>query len=337
LPHINKLNDLFATYLDENYLLSQAPDYMFMDWIKIDKFNAHHPPAVIGMGYLTAFYYQSLILASNFNQMHGDADKSRETAHLANKIKQGINQWLWDENKGIYKDGIFGKSRIKSHLWLPEDEDIVTHSPHMNTLAVLYDIAPQDKQAFIMDYVVQQKEIDLQPYFTYFVLSALVHIEKFDQDGLTLINKWKNGLDMETYTLKENWQDQTEFGYSGDFSHAWGGSPLYFMSAEILGISPGKPGYQEIKFVPYISDRLIWAKGAVPLNDGDIVSIYWERSGESKYSYHIEIPQGHKAVLYHPDKFKSYHLSINHQTCANVEKQMTLVEGNYIIEYTKMD
>ncbi|RPH92309.1 MAG: hypothetical protein EHM72_17585, partial [Calditrichaeota bacterium] len=77
LPHINKLNDLFATYLDENYLLSQAPDYMFMDWIKIDKFNAHHPPAVIGMGYLTAFYYQSLILASNFNQMHGDADKSR--------------------------------------------------------------------------------------------------------------------------------------------------------------------------------------------------------------------------------------------------------------------
>ena len=37
LPDVNKLNKLFETYLDSDYLVSNAPDYMFMDWIKTGK------------------------------------------------------------------------------------------------------------------------------------------------------------------------------------------------------------------------------------------------------------------------------------------------------------
>lgn len=337
LPYVNHLNDLFATYLDEQFLLSQAPDYMFMDWIKIGKFNAHHPPAVIGTGYLSAFYHQSLIHAAYFNKMNGNDGKSRDAIRLAEKIKNGINEWLWDEKKGIYRDGIPFKSRIKPHVWLPADEDMVTYSPHMNALAVLYDIAPKDNQAFIMEYVIQQKETDLQPYFMYFVLSALAHIDKFDAAGLPLLYKWENGIDLETYTLKENWQDRTEFGYTGDFSHAWGGSPLYFMSSIILGITPEKPGYEEIRFVPYVSDHLLWAQGTVPLNEGNRVFVFWERSGQSSYTYHIMLPKSYSAILYHPARLQSYGLRINRKSYGKPGNPIVLSRGDYTIEYTKID
>ena len=147
-------------------------------------------------------------------------------------------------------------SKVKTHFWLPEDEDIVTYSPHVNTLAVLFDIAPKERQETIMDYVVIQDKIELQPYFTYYVLSAINHVNKFSTVGLNLLDKWKNGIDLETYTLKENWQNETEFGYVGDYSHAWGGSPLFFMSSVILGIKPEEPGYKKIRFTPFVSDNL---------------------------------------------------------------------------------
>ena len=337
LPLVNNLNDLFATYLDENFLISQAPDYMFMDWVKIGKFNAHHPPAVIGMGYLTALFYKSLMIAAEFNAINHDKSKMNENIRLAEKIKIGMNTQLWDDNKGLYKDGIPFISQVTTHWWLPADEDILTYSPHVNTLVVLYDIAPEEIQSSIMDYVEQQKEIDLQPYFMYFVLSALTKIGKFESDGLPLINKWKDAIDLVTYTLKENWQDKTEFGYTGDYSHAWGGSPLYFMSSEILGITPEKPGYKVIRFDPYISDYLHWAKGTVPLGDGNIVSVFWERSGKTKYKYQIKIPDDCKVNLYHSNKSNLSSLRINQNIYGIAQTPLELSGGDYVIEYTMLE
>lgn len=335
LPHVNRLNDLFATYLDENYLVSQAPDYMFMDWIKINKFNAHHPPAVIGMGYLTAFYYQSLRLAAGFNTLAGDQKQSRKNLELAEKIKNGMNQWLWDESKGVYKDGVAFKSRVQPHHWLPADEAIVTHSPHVNTLAVLYDMAPVDRRHKILDYVLHQQEIDLQPYFSYFVLSALVHLGRFEPDGLTFIRKWQNGIDLETHTLKENWQDQTEFGYGGDFSHAWGGSPLIFLSRQILGITPAAPGFTTVRFVPCVSQQITWAKGTVPLTAGNAVSVGWERAGQTKYTYRIQVP--HPVILEPPAALIGYELHVNEKTYGKTTKPVELSAGDYVIEFTNGD
>jgi hypothetical protein len=334
LPHVNKLNDLFTTYLDENFLLSQAPDYMFMDWAKIGKFNAHHPPAVIGMGYLTALYYKSLVIAAEFNAINHDNRKNNENIRLAEKIKIGINTKLWDDKKGLYKDGIPFLNQITPHWWLPADEDISTYSPHVNTLVVLYDIAPKGIQSSIIDYVIQQKEIDLQPYFMYFVLSALTKVGKFETDGLPLINKWKYGIDSETYTLKENWQDKTEFGYTGDYSHAWGGSPLYFMSSQILGITPEKPGYKVIRFDPYVSYYLYWAKGTVPLDDGNIISVFWERSGIIRYNYQIKIPANYTVILYHPNELNFSSLRINKKNYGKAQTPLKLSDGDYVIEYT---
>ena len=335
LPHVNKLNQLFKTYLDSDYLVSNAPDYMFMDWIKIDKFNAHHPPAVIGMGYMTAFYYKSLLDAAYLNNLVENNLIRDDNLKLANKIKLAMNNLLWDKEKKLYKDGIPFISKKENHYFFPMDTNIVSYSPHVNTLAVLYDIVPENQQSEILNYVVSQKTIDLQPYFMFFVLSAVEHAGQFNLLGLELLKKWENGINKETYTLKENWQDQTETGYGGDYSHAWGGSPLYFMSKNILGVKPASPGYTEIEILPYVNENIKWAKGRVPLVQGNSIGISWEKVNTLEYNYKLEIPNDQKCFMVIPKDFRGRGFKINSKSFPKGTNRLQLNSGTYKIEFRK--
>jgi len=333
LPHINKLIELFETYLDDDFLVSNAPDYMFMDWIKIDKFNAHHPPAVIGMGYMTAFYYKALFDAASLNSLLNNSETKEKYLVLATKIKNSFNRLLWDSEKKIYKDGIPFRSQAANNHFFPEDDDIITYSPHVNTLAVLYDIAPEKQQSAIMDYVINQRSIDLQPYFMFFVLDAVEHIGQFSGIGLELLKKWGNGINKETYTLKENWQDITETGYGGDYSHAWGGSPLYFMSKNILGIKSGTGNFKEIEIRPFLSNNINWAKGRVPHIRGDCIEVSWSNEKDSCYIYNLDIPPGITAFLDIPVELRERDFTINNKSYAKTPVRLKLENGSYEVVF----
>ena len=73
-PTADRLLDHFATFAGANGLLSEAPNYMFMDWVTIGGFPTHHPPAVIGQGYLTAFYYRALADGARLAELAHDAE-----------------------------------------------------------------------------------------------------------------------------------------------------------------------------------------------------------------------------------------------------------------------
>lgn len=335
LPHVNRLNQLFETYLDSEYLVSNAPDYMFMDWIKIDKFNAHHPPAVIGMGYMTAFYFKSLLDAAYLNSLVDNTEIRDRNLILANKIKTAMNNLLWEKEKNLYKDGIPFRSERENHYFFPKDTNIVTYSPHVNTLAVLYDIVPDNQKSAILNYVVNQKTTDLQPYFMFFVLSAVEHTGQFNSLSLELMKKWEYGINRETYTLKENWQDKTETGYTGDYSHAWGGSPLYFMSANILGVKPAIPGYKETEIFPCVSESIKWAIGRVPLVQGNSMVISWKKENYLKYIYELEIPDDQKCFMVIPKDLSKKDFRINTKSYPKGTDRVQLISGTYEIEFKK--
>lgn len=311
MPHVNKLLSTFKTYLSEDYLLTEAPDYMFMDWIKIDEFNAHHPPAVIGTGYLTAFYYKALLDGSALNKLVANKDLALEQASLANRIRESINANLWDARKQLYKDGIAFKTKTPNHFWRPGDKDIVTYSPHFNSLCVLYDIAPINEQIKIIDYVVDQKEIEIQPYFLFFVFDAVNHVGLFDKYGFMLLDKWQYGYDKETMTLVENWSERTSFGYIGDYSHAWGGSPLSVLSSTVLGLKPIPFMPKTIVFKPLFTNKLEWARGKVPYMNSTI-EIAWERH-TTTYSYALTIPANCNLIIDSSLFPSSYAIIVNNE------------------------
>ena len=333
MPFADRLLTLFTTYLDEHYLVSRAPNYMFMDWIRIDGFNAHHPPAVIGMGYLTAFYYKALIdAAALFAVVHSDGKKNAWLT-LAEKVKQGINSRLWDTRKGLYKDGIPFITTVQPNRWLPADTNLVTYSPHINTLAVLYDIAPAGRQDSLMDYVIRQKDYELQPYFMSYVLAAMQHIQQTD-GGLALVDRWKNGIDTTTHTLKENWSDTTASGYKGDYSHAWGGAALLYLSKTLLGVAPQSPGYDTIALTPCTSTRVTWARGSVPIGNNSTVDVAWNALPDNRYSYRVSIPAGHKALLHVHVSCKT--VRINGKKRRNQPAGIYLPSGRFLIFFSGM-
>jgi hypothetical protein len=87
-------------------------------------------------------------------------------------------------------------------------------------------------------------------------------------------------LNLETKTFNENW-------YGGDWSHAWGGTPLFQMSARILGVEPAAPGFQRISIRPQLCG-LHFAKGSVPTPRGD-VKVSWTKA-DAEFTLDITAP-----------------------------------------------
>lgn len=283
-PVVHDLLDQFATYRGKNGLLSEAPDYMFMDWVTIAGFGAHHPPAVIGQGYMTAFYYRALADGLRVTEVTGDSARSRKYEATRREILEAYNRELWDEKAGLYRDGKPFVTSVKPGDWLPADKDIETHSTQNNVLAVLYDLTPKSRQQDIMRRLFRA-DLNTQPYFMHFVFGALNHAGLFDEFGVSQMHRWK--IVEDTQSFREMWA-------TGDYSHAWQCTPLFQMSSRVLGITPASPGFQSVRICPQVC-ALKWAKGAMPTPYGK-VPVSWTLS-KSEFRLQAVIPQGVTATI----------------------------------------
>lgn len=281
-PSAYRLLERYGKWIGPNGILSEAPNYLFMDWVTIGGFQTHHPPAVIGQGYLTAFYYRGLEDGMRLAQLSGDSNRVRQFMEQRSQIRKAFNKELWDPRVGLYRDGKpFLNHNPTSPDFLPPDKDIETHSPHVNALAVLYDLAPKEEQAGILARVVASKNssgmsavegqvqndpsaLNVQPYFMHFVFAAEAHAGVFGRYAPAQLARWT--VNPQTQTFEEMWT-------RGDWSHGWGGTPLVQLSAHVLGISGGTPGYGTVELAPNPLE-LIFAKGTVPTPKGD-VQVSW--------------------------------------------------------------
>lgn len=279
-PTVDRLLAHFSTFRGANGLLSEAPNYMFMDWVTIGGFPAHHPPAVIGQGYLTAFYYRALQDGMKLAALAGDTAMQRRYSEERTQIAAAFERELWDSQAGLYRDGKPYQNHQPIGRWLPEDKEIETHSVHVNALAVLYDLAPRERQAAILNHLNEAGPLNVQPYFMHFVFAAEVHAGVFDRWAPSQLKRWS--INPETQTYKEM------FG-GGDYSHGWGGTPLIQMSAHILGVSPAAPGYTSVMLAPHLAG-LAAARGTVPTPKGD-VEVSW-RYGNGVFTLDATSPPG---------------------------------------------
>jgi hypothetical protein len=289
-PYVHELMGRFAGWKGANGLISEAPSYMFMDWVTIGGFACHHPPAVIGQGYLTALYYAGLGMASQVSEIMGDKEHAEHYGKLRAETKEAFNRELWVPEKGLYRDGKPFQSHVKPSRWLPVDKNIETFSPHVNLLAVLYDLAPRDKQVSIMEKVEAEQPLNIQPWFMHWTFDALDHAGIFGKHGTRELRRWK--VLPETGTFREMWN-------GGDTAHGWCSTPLVQLSSKVLGISPIEPGFAKISIRPQPCD-LTWARGKVPTPYGD-VEVSWKIEG-SKFTLETMIPPGTTARIELPGR-----------------------------------
>jgi alpha-L-rhamnosidase len=319
-PYVHELLDTYTSWRGKNGLISEAPNYMFMDWVKINGIECHHPPAVIGQGYLTAFYYHGMELASRVATLTRDKARVEKYARLRREVANAFKRELWNAEKGLYRDGKPFQTTVKPHLWLPADTGIETFSPHVNLLAVLFNLAPKERHAPIVEKVLAEKPLNTQPWFMHWVFQSIDHAGLFDQYGTAQMRRWKVLRD--TRSFLETWT-------KGDKSHGWCSTPLVQMSSRILGVSPASPGFRTITIRPQLCD-LTWAKGIVPTPHGD-VAVDWKLDG-NKLSLDVTVPAGSEAEIILPtNRFAQPRVTLNGSPSA---AKVRVKEGRSQLELT---
>jgi lysophospholipase L1-like esterase len=319
-PYVQELLDTFTSWRGTNGLISEAPNYMFMDWVDIGGFGCHHPPAVIGQGYLTAFYYHGLEMAARAAAMAGDSARVEKYGRLRTELVAAFNRELWVSEKGLYRDGKPFQSSVKPSQWLPADKDIETFSPHVNLLAALCDLAPRERQAAIIERVLALQPLNTQPWFMHWVFSAIDHAGLFDKFGMGQMRRWQ--VVPETQSFREMWNE-------GDLSHGWCSTPLVQMSSRVLGVTPAAPGYKRANIRPTLCD-LAWARGSVPTPHGD-VTVSWAL-GEERLTLGVTIPAEMDAEVTVPtSRFEQPVITLDGR---KVEPVVHVPSGTYCFEVT---
>lgn len=265
-PSVDRLLKHLGTYRGANGLLSEAPNYMFMDWIEVEGFNLHHPPAVIGQGYFSALYYRGLRDGERMARLLGDAHGAEAYAQRAAELRTAFENELWDEKAGLYRDGKpFQNHQPLSH-YFPADRPIETHTDQVNLFASLYGLAPPERNRRIVERLLGRDRLDVQPYFMHFAFDAEAATGQWDKVAGRQLQRWQ--LNPQTKTFREMWN-------AGDWSHSWGGTPLIQLSSRVLGVTPAAPGYSKVRIAPQPLD-LKWARGTVPTPHG-MVHVDWKR------------------------------------------------------------
>ncbi|MBQ9082770.1 MAG: family 78 glycoside hydrolase catalytic domain [Clostridia bacterium] len=266
--------------------------------------------------------------------------------------RTAVNQYCWSEADRAYVDTVrdaYGYARSMQYLTerhaqaleqyearsragkpakkpaplhLPTYEQYLSRkriSVQTNTLALLYDAAPPERQAdalrFLLDNVTDGVYVSGtpanrttgapseeeapggyvrigSPFFMYFALQTLY---KYGHDRLALETQrraWGEFLDsglttcLETFKKGETW--------TRSIAHAWSASPAQFMVQEVLGIRPVKPGFAEFTVEPK-TDGLDFASGSVPTPSGRI-EVQWHKNADGTLNLTCRAPKGCKRV-----------------------------------------
>jgi hypothetical protein len=266
----------FEKYIGAEGLVSQAPNYMFIDWIADGEITYHHPTAARGMGAMTALYIISLEDSALLAEHFGDrrfASKCRKTAE---RTREAYRKTLWRKKKRCFADGLVGVCQSKPYWGLPADEARETYTVQNNVLAVLAGVvAGKEAQVLLRRVLHDESLIFPQMYFCHFVFEALRKCNLMEVLGFDLLRRWMPIVEEHPTGLKESW-------HCGDYSHAWGGTPAYQFVHSVVGFEPTAPGCAKVRFRP-APGPLKRLHAEIPTPHGAIVVDY----AHGKWSYRL--------------------------------------------------
>ena len=248
---LDLLLDRFETYIGENGLIETPPDYMFIDWLCPDGISTHHPPKALGQSCLCMFYYGGLISASKIYKVLGENDKSQNCLAKAENIKKAIFDNLYDKEQGLFFEGLNTETpKELLYQYMPQNVDKRYYRRHANILACYFGLVSENEARILLDKIYENDSLgEVQPYFMHFWLDAVYLNGLREKYTLPLLNGWRKAMKISKKGLPEGFYPP-EPTYQFDYSHAWGGTPLYALPKAILGLEILECGFKKIKLTP---------------------------------------------------------------------------------------
>ncbi len=296
LPHTRTVVDWYAAHLRPDGLLGNMKWWEFADWTA--NYKDGIPPQDVdgGSTFLTLQFIEALQAASEMEAEFGSKERVEQYLAIVRKATSALNRKSWDPEHGLYAD-----TPMKSS-W----------SGEANVLAVLLDVAPQERRKQIIEKVLAAdgKEStstagstvpSLSPlsyYFRFYLFRALDHAGLGDL-YLQQLGPWYNMLDLGLST----WAETPEPTRSD--CHAWSASPNYDLLTVVAGIRPAAPGFRRVRITPHLKG-LHHLEVAMPVPAGEVRAAY--RADGNRWAATVTLPPGlygellwkHQAWPLHP-------------------------------------
>ncbi len=171
----------------------------------------------------------------------------------------------------------------------------------------------EQKAMYELVFTDRLNRISYSPFNQYFIICALARMGRFDEAMETINDCWGGQLKYGATTFFEvfrpSWNQALEpnaappnnqCGYTS-LCHPWGGGVVHWLTEEVLGVKPVKPGFLEFDFKPHPGSGINQLEGEVPTPAGNIQVSYNIGEGDFK----IEIPEGLKGDIWIPETKRS--------------------------------
>jgi alpha-L-rhamnosidase len=165
---------------------------------------------------------------------------------------------------------------------------------------------------FAQEFSDRLNRLSFSPFNQYFILQAMALMDRYDEAMVSLRDVWGGQIDyggtmfFETYT--PSWNEclarngavpNCQAGYTS-LGHAWGAGVTAWLSHEVLGVRPIRPGFSELAIVPHLG-QLTWVSGSVPTPHGSIHFHFDQGSGRGE----AKIPPGTKGRIGIPGRARA--------------------------------
>ena len=272
-------------YTDDNGLLCQLPYPIYFDWSDIDLSGTSLC--------LNAVFAQAMKRISDMASVLGRRDISEEYREKHQRLATVIPGLFWDEQRGMFADAIV--DGLKSQHT----------SEHANFLMILFGLADARQIESILE-CLREPSLEvgqLEPSF-FWATEGLFKMNEgrfaVDMMKRRYARMRKQGLD----TVSEMWSLRGD-RYPGRWRsrdsrsavHSCGVSPAYLLSRYVLGISPARPGFEEVSIAPQVCG-LKRVKGRWPSPLGSI-DVMWEKS-EDSFRIECQLPHEMKGRIVLP-------------------------------------
>lgn len=330
-PSVLKAVAWFEQYLNSEFLLTDVPHWVFVDWAELDK-----------QGQVTALNAQfvaALRVVVRLAQLVGHTREAERLQRLAERVAAAINHHLWEEERGVYVDA--RRHGVKSRRV----------SQQSNAAVMAFGIAPLERWSRIFSVILDPERLVLtrtgssdpsppppfdqeyqvvlaQPFYSHFLHRAM------DEAGLhsalldNLRQRWGAMLAGGDSTFWETWQ----LNPITSKCHAWSSTPTFDLSHVVLGISPLAPGLKRFRVAPQPVD-LTWARGTFPTPQGQI-EVSWQL-GPQGFELLLGVPPGTEAEVIVPTPAKAWdRIEVNHnpvdQTRLSLSAGLHRISAGYL-------
>ncbi|HYW95609.1 MAG TPA: alpha-L-rhamnosidase C-terminal domain-containing protein, partial [Bacteroidales bacterium] len=259
----------------ETYLTSRTDNGLFktkgafIEWTQIDR-------------QATLTTMQSLIIRSmkTMAWVAGKLGKTEDQTYFnqeADKSTKTMRKLCWDNQKEAFRDGFKNGKPIDhyypiSSAWpvlfnqTTAGEDSLLKKHFVNTLTDIGDV---------------DRKRQITRYGSFYGLGALYSLGMEDLAESFIRKYWSPMILKYDDTAWENFGDGSEDEGQGTLSHAWSGSPTYYLSTRVLGVHLGYPDFTDpdsVIIAPQTS-TITWARGAVPHPKG-VIRVDWQLRGD---------------------------------------------------------